>query len=225
MMNQNVQSRFNLIAPEYEATRRKFIPDFDTFYRSGIDFLQCAKAAPRVLDLGTGTGLYTLKLLDRYPQAKVTLIDFAGNMLDIAWQIFADNQNISYIQDDYGGHDFAGEKFDIVISALSIHHFDDAGKQKVYEKACSLLNPGGEFLNADQIAGSSEIFDQKYRDIHAAFVKKNASEAEYAQFLKNIELDKRTPVLPQLKWLKSAGFTQVDCIFKSGCFAVMYGKK
>jgi len=225
VMNDCVHDRFDLIAPEYEATRRKFIPDFDTFYQSGIQFLRCEKAAPRVLDLGAGTGLYSLKLLERYPQAALTLIDFAGNMLDIARRIFSGNPGISYIQDDYSTHDFRAAKYDIVISALSIHHFDDGGKKNVYRKIYSLLDSGGEFLNADQISAGSEDLDRRYRGIHVDFVKANATEAEYSQFQENIRLDRRSPIAPQLDWLKEAGFAQADCVFKLNCFAVMYARK
>ena len=224
-MNPNIQSRFNTIAAEYEATRRNFIPNFDTFYQSGVRFLHCNKSAPRVLDLGAGTGLYTLKLLERYPQAQVTLIDFAGNMLDIARQNFSANPNVRFIQDDYGNHDFEGEQFDIVISALSIHHFDDDGKKKIYGKVFSLLNSGGEFLNADQIAADSGELNFEYCRILDEYVRENASDSDYENFLKNIELDRRSPITPQLDWLKAAGFTQTDCIFKFICFAVMYGRK
>jgi len=224
-MNPNVQSRFNTVAAEYEVTRRKFIPDFDTFYQSGIRFLHCDRSVPRVLDLGAGTGLYTFKLLERYPQARVTLIDFAGNMLDIARQNFSDNPNIRFIQDDYSSHDFAEERFDIVISALSIHHFDDDGKMKIYKKIFSLLYSGGEFLNADQIAADSAELNLRYCKILDEHVRANASDADYENFLKNIELDRRSPIALQLDWLKLAGFTQTDCIFKYICFAVMYGRK
>jgi len=109
-----------------------------------------------------------------------------------------------------------------VISALSIHHFKDEDKQRVYEKCHTLLNQGGEFLNADQVAAGSSSLDQRYRDIHAQFVRNNTNDVEYEQFLKNISLDLRAPMPAQLDWLKAAGFTQTDCVFKWNCFAVMY---
>jgi hypothetical protein len=56
-------------------------------------------------------------------------------------------------------------------------------------------------------------------------VKKNTDEPQYEQFLKNIALDKRSPVSSQLDWLNTIGFTQTDCIFKLYCFAVIYAKK
>jgi len=224
-MDPDVQGRFNFIAREYEATRRKFIPDFDTFYQSGIRFLQCGKPAPRVLDLGAGTGLYASKLLERFPRAEVTLIDFAGNMLDIARENFTGNPNVRFIQDDYSTHDFAGEKFDVVISALSIHHFDDDGKRAIYKKVFSLLNHDGEFLNADQIASPLAPMNRRYCDLLDEHVRTNASEADYRQFLTNIRLDRRSPILPQLDWLRAAGFGQADCIFQYICFAVMYARR
>jgi len=223
--NQDVQKRFDVIANEYDTTRRKFILDFDNFYESGICFLQCEKTAPRVLDLGAGTGLYSLKLLKRYPQAKITLIDFAENMLEIARKNFEGNQKISFIQGDYSKHDFAREKFDIVISALSIHHLEDSHKKKIYKKIFALLHPDGEFLNADQVSADSEMADRNFRKIHAKFVQENATRPEYEQFLKNVELDLRSPVFSQLNWLKTAGFAYTECIFKLYCFAIMYGRK
>jgi tRNA (cmo5U34)-methyltransferase len=223
--NERVKNRFNAVASEYEATRKKFIPDFDTFYESGLRFLQCEKPAPRVLDFGAGTGLYAHKLLERYPRAQITLIDFAGNMLEIAGQIFNGNQNIRFIQDDYTSHDFGEEKFDIIISALSIHHFNNEEKKKIYGKVFSLLCSGGEFLNAEQISAASEALDERYRKIHAEIVKKNTDKPRYEQFLKNIELDKRSPVSSQLDWLNTIGFAQTDCIFKLYCFAVIYARK
>jgi len=179
----------------------------------------------RVYWIAAGTGLYSLKLLERYPRAELTLIDFAGNMLDIARQIFSGNPNITYIQDDYSTYDFTEVKYDIVISALSIHHFHDEGKKKIYSKIYSLLDTRGELLNADQIAADSEPLDHKYRDIHTQFVKANATEAEYEQFRENIKLDRRSPIAAQLNWLKEAGFTEADSIFKLNCFAVMYASK
>lgn len=49
----NIEEQFNLIANEYDANRRKFIPCFDDFYKSTTEFISYNINSPRkILDLG-----------------------------------------------------------------------------------------------------------------------------------------------------------------------------
>jgi tRNA (cmo5U34)-methyltransferase len=224
-MSGGARDLFNAFAAEYDGTRRNFIPDFDAFYGSGIGFLSCGKAAPRALDMGAGTGLYAAALLGRYPDAEVSLIDFSAAMLERARERFVGSRRVRYILGDYGAHDFGGERFDIVISALSIHHCDAAGKQAAYRKAFDLLDAGGEFLNADEIAGESRYLDGRYLRLWKEYVRAHTDETGYAQFLRNIQIDVREPLSTQLGRLKAAGFSHTGAVYKRACFAVLYGKK
>ncbi|MDR1068884.1 MAG: class I SAM-dependent methyltransferase, partial [Clostridiales Family XIII bacterium] len=137
-----VRTQFDTLSASYDENRASLIPAMELFYTAGIDTLFCEAEAPRVLDIGAGTGLYTAFLLKRYPQARVTLIDFAENMLAIARQKFAGNENMRYISGNYATHDFGREKYDIIISALSIHHLNPNEKQALYGKLQSLLVGG-----------------------------------------------------------------------------------
>ena len=177
-MNERVKNQFNLLSDEYDARRRLIIPCFDDFYFTGISTLFYDGENPRVLDIGAGTGLYSSALLTRYPKAKLTLIDFAENMLDIAKDKFSGLKDASYLLDDYFTHDYRGETYDIIISALSIHHLDEEDKQKLYIKLYSLLEPGGEFLNADIISAGYPALDVKYDSLWTEFVAANAGEGE-----------------------------------------------
>jgi tRNA (cmo5U34)-methyltransferase len=224
-MNDGVRDLFNAFAAGYDNRRRKFIPNFDAFYGSGIDFLSCGKAAPKILDMGAGTGLYSAVLLGRYPGAEITLIDLSENMLGLAKERFAGNRKTNYILADYGEHDFGEERFDIVISAMSIHHTDADGKKKIYRKAFALLNKGGEFLNADEIGAENSELDGRYLRMWKDYVRVNTDETDYAQFLKNIQIDIRAPLSQQLEHLRDAGFSDVDFIYRLSCFAVLYGQK
>jgi len=224
-MTKHVKNQFDYYATEYDKSRRNYIPDFDNFYSTGIRVLSCGKAAPRVLDVGGGTGIYTSFLLDKYPGARVTLIDFSRQMLDEAEKKYAGTPDIDVICDDYLKHDYGSLKYDIIISALSVHHFDEAGKRAVYEKMYSLLDTGGEFLNADEVNYGEPALDKTYLDMWKEFVKENATADEYENFLSKIHIDIVSPMQIQLEWLKQAGFSAADCVFKLGTFAVMYAKK
>ena len=224
MSAEKVREQFNRYSNVYDQTRRNYIPDFDNFYGTGIEVLEYDGSSPRVLDVGGGTGIFTEYLLRRYPQARVTLIDFSAKMLELAEKKFKDFPNVTMVCDYYRGHDYAGETYDVIISALSIHHFEDGGKRAVYEKMHGLLNPGGEFINADEVSGGSPALDKKYLDMWKDFVKSRVSEDEYQSFLSKTQIDIVSPLSLQLGWLLEIGFEYADCQFKHGTFAVMYAR-
>ena len=107
---------------------------------------------PKILDIGAGTGLLSAFLMERYPDASFTLIDISEKMLDVAKDRFRGNSNVKYIVADYSKHSFV-EKYDMVVSALSIHHLEDEEKKELYKKSYSLLKQNGIIINADQVHG------------------------------------------------------------------------
>lgn len=57
------------------------------------------------------------------------------------------------------------------------------------------------------------------------FEASDLSREEIDASYERIKLDKRTPVPTQIKWLRDAGFKEVDCLYKYYDFAVLYGRK
>jgi len=225
-MNVRVKEQFNTLSQDYDARRRLLIPDFDDFYTCGLNLLSFPGESPRVLDVGAGTGIYSSALLSRYPKAKLTLIDFAENMLDIAKEKFSGCEEASFLLDDYFTHDYGDGIFDIIISALSIHHLDAHDKQAYYAKLYSLLEDGGELINADIISSGSPETDAVYDELWTDFVTKNIGEGEYLErFKKSKDIDKPSSLEEQFSWLREAGFKSVDCVFKRYNFAVLYAKR
>jgi tRNA (cmo5U34)-methyltransferase len=222
-----VKTQFDTLSASYDENRAVLIPAMETFYAAGIDVLFCESETPRVLDIGAGTGIYTGFLLKRYPQAQVTLIDFAENMLAIARHKFAGNDDMRYISDNYVTHDFGSEQYDIIISALSIHHLNSAEQQSLYRKLYGLLSAGGELLNADIVKSETDCVNKKFDTLWNSFVQKNLGENDelFARFLKSKAIDTPSTVSEQLRWLREAGFSVTDCVFKYNNFGVLYGQR
>lgn len=155
-MEFSVKQLFDKVAQDYDVQRKQLIPCFDDFYGMALDLMESPLDSPRILDLGAGTGLLSGLVLQKYPNARLTLIDISDQMLEGARRRFADANQVQYVIGDYSKYDFTGS-YDMIISSLSIHHLTHADKKKVFDAVHKLLEPGGCFINADQVQGRTPI--------------------------------------------------------------------
>lgn len=219
-----VHEVFDNHAKDYDKERRDLIPCFDDFYGIAIDVIDINKYNPKVLDLGAGTGLLSLFLLEKYPNAKVTLIDLADNMLNQARIRFKDNHNIVYINDNYITHDF-DSKFDIIISSLSIHHLSHEDKFKLYDKYVHLLNDGGVFVNADLLLDEDSAVETFFFKKTDDIVLEKITQESFEKANKRRKYDNQETVNYQLDCLKKSGCKQVGLPYKFYNYGVLWGKK
>lgn len=137
-----------------EAIRKKFCRAADTYDQNAIIQKDIAeklgKALPasspaKILELGCGTGNYTRVLSDHYPEATITAIDFAEDMLKIAKENSPQSRHIQYIASDAEQllRD-SEERFDLITSNATIQWFDNIALSSRYMR--SLLSDGGNIL-------------------------------------------------------------------------------
>jgi tRNA (cmo5U34)-methyltransferase len=123
---------------------RAEVPDYDRIQdelalaTDGID-------ARRVLELGTGSGVTSRRVLARHPHAHLTGVDSSEHMLAAADLPGADLR----LQDL--GDPLPEGPFDLVFSALAIHHLDAAAKADLFARVAVVLAPGGRFVMADVV--------------------------------------------------------------------------
>lgn len=219
-----VREAFDASAERYDGVRRQLIPCFDDFYRTAVELVPFAADAPiRVLDLGAGTGLLASFVLVAFPHARLTLVDVSEGMLARARQRFAGATQVAYVAIDYARAEIPGEH-DLIISALSIHHLDDADKVELFGRVWRALAPGGAFVNADQVLGRTPVADRRYVDTWLGRVRSAGITSEdLAQMYERTRHDRLTDLETQLGWLREAGFAEVDCFYKWYNFAVYSG--
>ncbi|BBH24462.1 SAM-dependent methyltransferase [Paenibacillus baekrokdamisoli] len=220
-----VRRNFDKVAQEYDGQRRKLIPCFDDFYQAGVSMAESNTISPTILDLGAGTGLFSSLLLQRYPGAKVTLIDISEKMMEVTRLRLQGFNTITYVVDDYTNYT-SSEKFDIIISALSIHHLSDADKLKLYNNTYSNLKDTGVFINADQVLGHTPFIESLYKEDWRNKVEVSGlSRDELDSAYERTQLDRMAPLHTQLDWLQQIGFSDVDVVYKYFNFVVLYGRK
>lgn len=224
-MNSNIKKQFNAVSAQYDSERYKLIPCLSDFYQTAIENLSFTTHQPKILDLGAGTGLLSQKILERFPQADITLIDLSDKMLDVARQRFQGLSNVHIILEDYTKY-IPNLKFDAIVSSLSIHHLTDASKIDLYSKCYEWLSPNATFINADQALAPTPYLEDLYSKQWKLKVESTdlSSEAIKAAY-ERVKLDKRTPLQQQIEWLSNIGFQEVDCLYKHYDFVVLYGQK
>lgn len=220
-------SAFTRYAQAYDAMRRRLIPCFDEFYGTALRLIDDWKTREdfRVLDLGAGTGLFSAMILERFPETELHLIDASSGMLDQAKERFRGNPRVTFGIGDMATSDLGGP-WDVIVSALAIHHLDDPDKQSLFAHIVGALRPGGLFVNAEQVLGPTlEAEDRYVRFWHADIRAAGVSEQEIAGAAERMAFDRCAPVEAQLAWMHEAGFHDVDCTFKSWRFAVLSGRR
>lgn len=218
---------FGLTASSYDRARRQLVPCFDDFYRAAIDLLPFDCDAPiEVLDLGAGTGLLAAFIAGAFPAARLTLADISDAMLARARERFAGRDfRVRFAVSDYSREPI-DDRYDAVVSALSIHHLADEDKCALFRRIHSALTDGGVFVNAEQVMGSTPAAESRNRNKWLRNVReRGVTERDLADALARMESDRMATLDTQLRWLLDAGFRDVDCAYKNGMFAVYSGSK
>src|ERR1700719_950492 len=214
-MANSVQHAFDLAAEDYDRTRRRLVPGFDDFYRAAIDLIRFPRESTiRVLDLGAGTGLMAAFIAYSFPNARITMVDISNEMLERARARFR------FEVSDYGV-DQIQEKYDAVVSALSIHHLSDEQKRSLFNRIYGALNDGGVFVNAEQFRCATA---ERHRFHHERWVTRvrelGAGDRDLTAALERMKFDRAATLEDQLEWLRAAGFRDIDCAYKNLVFAV-----
>jgi tRNA (cmo5U34)-methyltransferase len=219
---------FNETVQYYDSWMRTALPDYDALFGTAKALAPFAPEQPiTVLDLGAGTGSFSWHILNRYPCARFTLVDLAEKLLETAQKRFAafDSQ-FAYCAADY--RDLSGfEAFDLVISSLSIHHLADDEKAALFQQVFNHLNPGGVFLNIDQVKGPTPEIQELYWSQWLETVRKRGAAEEQVQssIQRRKTFDQDALMTDQLRWLEEAGFSSVDCVYKNYFVGVFYAVK
>jgi len=215
--------------PEYDIKIEKTIPKYQEIQDVIVSLLPFKKsAAIKVLDLGIGTGNLSLKVLKQFPKAKIVGIDKDGEMLKVASKKLKRlSPKIELIKGDFSDS-FLKRKYNAIISLLSIHHLTNFQKRKLFKQIYQNLKPKGIFVNGDFVISDSKYINGKSAEMEKEFMKSQGIK-EPGLLISGgkicAEDDIPTTIENQIKWLKEAGFKEVDCAWKHFNYAICCGLK
>jgi tRNA (cmo5U34)-methyltransferase len=103
--------------------------------------------ARSILDLGTGTGETLRRVAGHHPRARMIGIDESDGMLAVARAaVPAADLRVARLQDP-----LPEGPFDLVVSALAVHHLDADEKAALFRRVAERLAPGGRFVLGDVV--------------------------------------------------------------------------
>ena len=226
----NDREHFDEAAPGYDRGCRRLVPDVDGFYGAVVEGLPFGRDEElRVLDLGAGTGLLSATVAEKFTAARITLVDLSVEMLRVARRRFADEPGrFEFRVMDYAREPLPGGPcgFDLVVSALSIHHLTHGDKRKTFEKAHASLASGGRFVNADQVQGETPEAEQdNHEHRHHRAPEAQLSESDPMAVPPPMKAVEKATLQTQMAWLREAGFEEVECHYRNDQFVVYSGRK
>lgn len=166
----------------YPELVKREVPDYERVQQEVADAAAPPPAATRILELGTGTGETAERVLALHPEATLVALDNSAPMLAAARDRLGDRMEPCEraLEDE-----LPAGPFELVISALAIHHVEGEGKARLFERVAGVLAPRGRFVLADGVVPDDPR--DVITPIDPAF-----------DFLSSLD--------DQLAWLEAAGF-------------------
>ena len=188
----------------------------------------------KVLEIGTGNGITTARILDSDSRITVTTIDNSKVMLEQARQVFADtSERVRFVENDALSalNKIQDASFDCFASAYTLHNLPESYRNKIFAEINIVLKPDSLFINADKIATDEPklhlqtLRDQIERFQIYTFPDINRPDIQQAWTKHYIE-DELTILTEQshLEILKRLGF-EAQVIFRKDMEAVITGYK
>lgn len=226
--SERVRRHFDREARTFDALIRRLVPGYAEMLEALVGVLPFARGrALEVLDLGCGTGTIGGLVLEVWPRACVTCVDISERMLEVARAKLEACSCARFHAADFARYAL-DRRYDAVLSSLAIHHLrTGAEKRALFRRIRASLRPGGVFWNADVVRASEPHLDRVSLEAWVEFMRRSVSEREIRRkWLPTHRREDRPAVLvDQLAWLRRAGFSGVDVIWRSYGFAVYGGTR
>lgn len=125
---------------------RAEVPDYDLLQQVVAE-ASSEVPADAILDLGTGSGETLRHVVEQHRAARCVGIDESDAMLAAARQVVPNaDLRVARLQDE-----LPEGPFDLVVSALAVHHLDPQEKAELFRRVAQRLTARGRFVLADVV--------------------------------------------------------------------------
>ncbi len=148
-MSSSIADHFARFAPSYDRVNHILSLGLDVRWCERLIAAVEQRPALRILDLCAGTLSCTREMLRRFPDAKVTAVDFCRPMLDLGLSKLPGSLSarVKIICTDVLQLDLVPASFDVVTCSCGMRHLSE--QETMLKKIHEWLSPGGQFIILD----------------------------------------------------------------------------
>ncbi len=183
----------------------------------------------KALDLGIGTGFFTLEFLNKFSHSKVIGIDGAKAMMELAKVRLKDLKNkIEFILGDFRDLKhilFDNNDFDVIFSSYALHHLNYDEKVEVLDILRNKLKKNGWFINADIVKAQSSSIEKRIQEIRVDGIVCRAQNKDarfsngkltraFLDALERKENDQPLSTSIDVEILNKTGFKNIEILWK-----------
>lgn len=229
----------------YDEILKDLVPGLEHIDAAFITVLRAAIPIDRpaaILDVGAGTGRNSLLAAEHCPETtRIVSMDCSAAMLNGFRRKLRAAANVTrahrfkLLEDDFLAPQDSmltdAAQFDAVLSFFTFHHFTHEQKQSAFQRAYTLLKPGGIIINGDLFSFENPTLSKYALEYDLAFIAKNMEQrigkvsgaAEEKQQLENLRhewldhyrtMNRTEPIdgaSGQQAMLTNIGFERVCC--------------
>ncbi|MGC2289968.1 MAG: class I SAM-dependent methyltransferase [Thermoplasmata archaeon] len=167
----------------WDEQQEAVLPNRERRFHVMLDVLEATVGrSPRVLDLGSGPGSLSLRILERLPRARCVAVDYDPVVLRIGQGALGSfGGRLTWVDAKLGASGWTKRlpkgKYDAAVSTTALHWLPPPSLRRVYRDLGGLLRPEGIFLNGDHLAWGSEDprllrLAERVRRVHRHGVKR-----------------------------------------------------
>jgi len=222
-----VEEFYDNISNKYTDMLDKAVPKYREMLWLMLHYVPDNFKPKTILELGSGTGNLTELIIEKFPNAEITVVDISEKILEECKARFQSNKTIKYCQSDFKKIDFERESFDLVISSIAIHHIEDVDKQVLFNKVYSYVKPKGIFTYLDQCMGeTSEIYQKNIEKWKIEAFKLGSTIENWKTWMDHQdEHDFHATVRNQIMWLESSSFENIEILWRNLLWTIFYSEK
>jgi SAM-dependent methyltransferase len=151
----NTEPDYQAWVARWDAQQGQFMADREGRFRVLLDALQAVTGDRpiTVVDLGCGPGSLGVRMIERFPRARVIGVDVDPVLLALGRGAYGDRDRLSFVTSDLRDAGWLKrlgvDGADAAVSSTALHWLPEGEIRRLYRDLAVLLRPGGVFLDAD----------------------------------------------------------------------------
>ena len=177
-----------------------------------------------IIDFGIGTGLELEAIFERFPNAEVTGLDIADNMLELLKHNYPEKKIDLHLA-SYLDFDFGDSHYDAALSVMTLHHYDHETKTGLYRRILNCIKPNGIYIECDYMLSGNE--HENAQEVEDFYFREYSRLKDEQGITDSREYHYDTPctVANQIRMLYDAGFSSVKEMWRKENAVVLVAYK